>query len=299
MLLPLPFIPNQIYNRRKDIHGNYGGSWQGGIAPSKSFPFIFIFSSETGHDYGYKDAWDNPYVYSYTGRGQIGDMKFKEGNLALRDHVKNNKRVFLFEGNGRGSAKFIDEVELIKYNFQDIPDKLGNQRIGITFFFKRKGIYLPAEIDEIFKQNLITDPSPKYESKIPQETERKGLITSRIGQGAYRDRVILRWNSKCAVTGFNKPKLLIASHILPWSDATNQERLDPFNGILLSPNYDALFDRHFITFENSGNIILSDKLETNAYKKLGVTGNEVIKDFSTDNHFYLEKHRQRFNETNR
>lgn len=58
-----------------------------------------------------------------------------------------------------------------------------------------------------------------------------------------------------AVTGFNDSRILIASHPLPpapWADANDDERLDVNNGILLSPTYDALFDKYLITFDNSG-----------------------------------------------
>ena len=127
----------------------------------------------------------------------------------------------------------------------------------------------------------------------PNVTERKGLVTSRVGQGAYRKRIIHRWEYECAVTKFNKLDVLIASHIVPWADATHEERLDVHNGILLSPTYDALFDKHLISFENNGKIILSDKIDTNAYEKIGVTGKEKIKKLSVYNTTYLERHQKR------
>jgi len=68
----LPFIPDQIY-KRSDIHDQYGGNRQGGISPSAKFPFIFIFSGKSGEQYGYKDGWDNPNIFSYTGELIIGD----------------------------------------------------------------------------------------------------------------------------------------------------------------------------------------------------------------------------------
>ena len=123
----------------------------------------------------------------------------------------------------------------------------------------------------------MTDPMEKYGIVPPNSTERKGLVTSRVGQGAYRKRIIHRWEYKCAVTGFNKLEILIASHIVPWSDSTDNERLDVDNGLLLSPTYDALFDRHLISFENNGKIILSDTIDNNAYMKIGVTGSGTDK----------------------
>ena len=129
---------------------------------------------------------------------------------------------------------------------------------------------------------------------IPNITERQGLVTSRVGQGAYRKRIIHRWVYKCAVTGFNKTEILIASHIVAWKFGTNEERLDVNNGILLSPVYDALFDRKLITFQNDGKIILSNSIEKVAYLKIGVDGKERIKNFNSGNIDYLDRHRQFF-----
>jgi hypothetical protein len=66
-LSKLPFIPNHLYKRRADIHAHYGGNWQSGISASANFPYIFIFSGKTGHQHGYKDGWDNPNIFAYTG----------------------------------------------------------------------------------------------------------------------------------------------------------------------------------------------------------------------------------------
>lgn len=293
-----PFIPGQIYNRREDIHKIYGGNWQGGICPSSRFPYIFIFTGKSGHQHGYKDGWDNPNVFSYTGEGQAGDMSFTKGNLALKDHIQNGKRVFLFESHSRGFVKFICEVETFDADYFETPDTAGNLRIGIKFFFKRKGIYLPAINENYFIPKKSEEAIEPYAGYLPDATERKGLVTSRVGQGAYRKRIIHRWEYKCAVTGFDKLDVLIASHILPWSKADNNQRLDVHNGILLSPTYDALFDRHLISFENNGKILLSDKIESIAFTKIGVNGKEKIKNLSPHNLLYLEKHRAFFNASN-
>lgn len=292
--MPLPFIPNQLYNRRADIHALYGGNWQSGICPSANFPYIFIFSGKAGNQHGYKDGWVNKNVFSYSGEGQSGDMQFTKGNLALRDHFKNGKRVFLFESESKGFAKFISEVEFYDADYFETHDTKGETRTGIKFFFKRIGIQLPA-IPELFDSpSIAADPLEAYKINIPNETERKGLVTTRVGQGAYRKSIILRWEYKCAVTGFTNPKILIASHIVPWKTSNDNERLDVNNGILLSPVYDALFDKHLITFENSGRIQLSNLIEKSAYKQIGVTGDEVIKSFNSDNHIYLDRHRLNF-----
>ena len=73
------------------------------------------------------------------------------------------------------------------------------------------------------------------------ETEKSNLVKSRIGQGIFRQKLASYWNS-CAITGFKDMSLLVASHIKPWRASTNSERLDPFNGFLLTPNLDKAFD---------------------------------------------------------
>jgi hypothetical protein len=292
----LPFIQGQVYNRRRDIHAQYGGNWQSGICPSGKFPYIFIFSGKSGKQHGYEDGWDNPNVFSYTGEGQKGDMNFTKGNLALRDHLINGKRVFLFESYSKGFVKFKCEVEFFDVGYFETPDTDGVNREGIKFFFKRKGANIPYQATLRSQPNKVLEPFEAYGFKPPNKTERTGLVTSRVGQGAYRKRIIHRWEYKCAVTGFDKLDVLIASHIVPWTDSNDNERLDVNNGLLLSPTYDALFDRHFISFEDSGKIILSDTIELQAFEKIGIIGSEKINNLSEYNITYLDRHRNRFYE---
>jgi 5-methylcytosine-specific restriction protein A len=290
-LLQSPFIPNQLY-KRSLIHEEYGGNRQGGISPSAKVPYIFIFSGKSGAQYGYRDGWDNQNIFSYTGEGQAGDMQFIRGNLALKEHLNIGKRVFLFEIEGGGLVKFISEMEFYDADYFETPDINGTNRIGIKFFLKRIGVSIPVNPDQFTLLPLNQDPHKILELNLPTVTERSGLVTSRVGQGAYRKRIIHRWEYKCAVTNFNKLDILIASHIVPWSKATDHERLDVNNGLLLSPTYDALFDKHLITFENNGKIILSDKIEFSAYQKIGITGKEKIDGLSEYNYHYLQKHQE-------
>ena len=279
-----------IYNRRQDIHALYGGNWQGGICPSSSYPYIFIFSGNSGKQHGYADGWDNPSMFSYTGEGQLGDMHFTRGNLALKNHLQDGKRVFLFESSGKGYVKFICELEIYDQDYFETLDTNGNIRLGIKFFFSRKGAVIPIRPSEFKEPVMSYDVKDLYARDIPNVTERQGLVTSRVGQGAYRQRIIHRWEYKCAVTKFDKVQVLIASHIVPWKEATHEERLDVDNGILLSPLYDALFDKHFISFDQKGQIVLSNTIDSSSFERVGVTGKEVIKNLSTENKLYLERH---------
>lgn len=126
--------------------------------------------------------------------------------------------------------------------------------------------------------------------KKPDTTERKTIINSRVGQGYYREQILEKWNYKCAITNSNLKTLLIASHIVSWKDATEEERLDPENGILLSPNYDALFDKHLITFEENGFILISKSVDIEELKKLGIQTNAKIK-VNDEMKPYLKRHK--------
>lgn len=169
-------------------------------------------------------------------------------------------------------------------------DTAGKERIGIKFFFKRAGALVTYELDKI---SFINELPPDY--FLPTVTERAGLVVSRVGQGAYRKSIINRWENKCAVTGFKDSRILIASHIHPWKDANNEERLDVSNGILLSPTYDALFDKHLITFDYTGKIVLAEDVKVAEFEKIGVSGKERIMKLNSDNLFYLERHQAVFN----
>lgn len=129
-------------------------------------------------------------------------------------------------------------------------------------------------------EQIIDDPTTTT-------TEKTALIKSRIGQGVFRDKVLLHWTS-CAVTSFNDTNLLVASHIKPWKKSTNSERLDPWNGLLLSPNLDKAFDKGFITFESHGGIRLSPLLVEAA--KLGITSSMKIA-LKPQHEKYMSHHR--------
>jgi len=185
---------------------------------------------------------------------------------------------------------------LREFDFFIAPDRNGEERTAIKFFFQRVGKQLSYPLIFDHRETVAMDYDAVLNWNKPNETERKGLVTSRVGQGAYRKSILYRWKFSCAVTGYNRKDILIASHIIPWNEASNHQRLDVHNGILLSPNYDALFDRHLISFADSGKILLSEVLLRTNYQELGITGNETVREFSKDNLDYLEVHRKRLNE---
>jgi len=126
------------------------------------------------------------------------------------------------------------------------------------------------------------------------ETVKETLIKARRGQGKYRELLLGR-EPRCRITGVDKPEHLIASHIKSWRSANNDERLDPENGFMLTPTIDHLFDKGFISFENTGSILLADVADRDAMERMGVIGEGAptnVGHLRDDQKHYLDWHRE-------
>lgn len=137
-----------------------------------------------------------------------------------------------------------------------------------------------AEQEEI---NLIE------EDKNLTTTEKERLISSRVGQGAFRKDVI-KLEPICRVTKISDTTFLKASHIKPWSESNNLERLDPYNGLMLAPHVDHLFDKGWISFADNGDMMVSPQLKPQVFSQLGLKKCNVGS-FSAKTCRYLDWHR--------
>lgn len=111
-----------------------------------------------------------------------------------------------------------------------------------------------------WRLNLLVEDLEDLAQREISPTTRSALIDARLGQGAFRTSLMRHWDEECAASGCAVVAILRASHILPWRDANDEERIDPENGLLLTANLDALFDRGLITFDESGTLITSSRL---------------------------------------
>lgn len=105
-------------------------------------------------------------------------------------------------------------------------------------------------------------------------TNRKILISARRGQGIYRNQMLDLWGGACAVTGIAIRPILIASHAKPWARCSDDERLDPHNGLPLIATLDKLFDRNLIAFRpETGEMLVSESIEKSDRTALGIPAN--------------------------
>lgn len=208
----------------------------------------------------------------------------------------------------KNELALLDGVETTGYlnhksSMRKFPKRLnrGEQPIpfGIPFGFQTKEsmrsflIHL-SEVKPLYLRNPedeIADAKASGELDKLTETEVERLVSSRRGQGKYRKTVIDLWK-RCSVTGCEQVGLLKASHIKPWRDSSNEERLDPYNGLLLTPNLDTLFDSGMISFDENGKILISESLDSSALSALNVEHSLKLRSLSKETAQYLKYHRE-------
>ena len=129
---------------------------------------------------------------------------------------------------------------------------------------------------------------------LPRTTEVERLVVQRVGQDLFREGLIDYWEGRCAITGLTVVELLRASHIKPWSKCSSDaERLDVFNGLLLAPNLDAVFDRGFVTVAADGVVVVSNRLSEADRRVLGLDVQLRVRALAAGHQDYLRFHRER------
>lgn len=126
--------------------------------------------------------------------------------------------------------------------------------------------------------------------KLENDLEKIQLTKSRRGQGIFKANVRLV-EDRCRITGVTNMRHLRASHIKPWSVSDNNEKLDGFNGLLLSPHVDHLFDRGFISFKDSGQLLISRELSPRILDQWSIEPRQNVGSFRYKQIGYLEYHR--------
>ncbi|MCE0732458.1 HNH endonuclease [Halomonas sp. G15] len=123
-------------------------------------------------------------------------------------------------------------------------------------------------------------------------TEKEQLVLSRRGQGRFR-RELETVEPRCRVTGLAEKRHLKASHIKPWRDSSNPERLDGHNGLLLTPHIDHLFDRGYLSFTDDGELLVSDALSHDAIQVFGISESQPTGGLTAKQRAYMAYHREK------
>lgn len=183
-------------------------------------------------------------------------LKFLSKNYAITSSLNEEAIDHIIESE-RALLEFRD-----RYN---TPRDLTNFRSALRKFRQ----FIQDDYSQI-QENRIEDEIKKVKQCYTlNKTERDAIVKARVGQGLFRQRLIEHWGG-CSITEFGMFDCLIASHIKPWKDSTNEERLSVYNGLLLLPNYDKLFDKGYISFDGKGKIIYSRFFPLSERELLGI-----------------------------
>lgn len=181
-------------------------------------------------------------------------------------------------------------ISLFTETFGEASPPVGNKTISNTWMTYDQSLFVQIAL---FKDVHGSDKDTESDiteiiSSNDDPTDKQRLITARLGQGDYRKGLLNIWG-KCSVTSCATKELLIASHIKPWRVSDNQERLDPFNGLLLIATVDKAFDSGLISFSDDGSILISPLF--NEHELAGISLDMKI-ELREQNLPYLAHHRE-------
>ena len=246
-------------------------------------------------------CWESPKPLEFGTAGQNWEnvgwkvkVSFTELSNSVRpkDHLEVLRpllpeRYSPLQPNGNGlQSVYLTEVPVA---LAEVLVGLIGQEVAPISTMAREVKPMPADDLDVWERKL---EQQLLDSSAVPETERLALIRARNGQGLFRERVA-KIETRCRITGVENPAHLIASHCKPWRDATNEERLNGENGLLLTPSIDHLFDRGFIGFEDNGRLIVSPVAHATSLQRMGIDTTNVVNvgGFSTGQKRYLEFHR--------
>lgn len=222
-------------------------------------------------------------LYAYQMPKLTASLEVQEGNA-------DDFQEIAFEFNNREAQQMIRAAYLNHPDAQCGPIKITERDELEKFSGQIRQLIdsLPADFDADESQSF----DPALDMK---DTEAEALIKERRGQDKYRKGLEKIWNSRCAVTGVSISEALRASHAKPWKECeTGSERLDPYNGFLLTANLDALFDKYLISFADDGHILISPKLGESDLVALGINTAMRLRWVDKRHLSYLLYHRKKF-----
>lgn len=257
------------------------------------FSFCNTYVKAIGVVQGYCESKGKPQEFGIAGDywsedGWLVPVEFKEIDQTYqvrpKDHIDELRPLLNFEyaplipesGNGK-QAVYLTRVT------PDLAQALCNL-LKIDLDAIQTDLFNPeAQADK--KEELIKDDSSL------SETTKKALINARRGQGKFKSNVA-EISNKCFFTGVSDIKFLRASHIKPWADSDNRERLDGNNGLLLVPHIDHLFDKGYITFMSTGALVISNQLPDEIINTYKLFEYQTYRKLNDEQKKYMNYHRE-------
>jgi len=242
---------------------------------------------KTGHDNGFEHTLeeDTPTVTLASARHRSQAM------IAKLDHEFNVKF------HPSTSTLLLELQRSFSFMVTRDADTFRAESLGALSLILRRAASLSQALPTQAVQDYQTAVSKEL-AKLPPGlggTDVERLVRQRLGQERFRAAMLDYWGDACAVTGVTLPEVLRASHAKPWAEcASDAERLNVFNGFLLTANLDALFDRFLITFDEVGQLLISPQLTERQLQPLGIHPDMKLRWLSEAHRGYLAFHQARF-----
>ncbi len=217
--------------------------------------------------YEFKSLTKNELFQLFSNHGENWKASSKEQKAI------NGKRIFI----QKRELEALEHI-ILKKNRNNIPN----------------GTFIKQKAKSIYKEYNLAEESIMESSQV-SIIEKRILTKYRLQQSKFRRDLLIHWEG-CSITGCENSKLLIASHIKPYSESNDIEKYDINNGLLLTPTFDKLFDKLMISFDSNGKILISKSLNKNDLKSINITGNEKLNmpKLTESTMKYLEYHRNKF-----
>ena len=221
----------------------------------------------------------------------LDELKSYDGGLMKFDMYRkdvNPPRVYL-----QSDSKYYQlmrEIGLPNISYLSIL-KLKNPNNKIVYYCR---IFIDYKPDIIkYESPMEVEQEEEIMSSDRNDKNKRNLIEARQGQGLYRQK-LLEDCHYCPFTLVNDERLLIASHIKPWVDSNDKEKVDPKNGFALTPTYDKLFDKGFITFDPDKKLVVSPWISPMNQNRLNIYNGKDMAKLQLDKkrEHYLKYHRE-------
>lgn len=242
--------------------------------------FLFVTREREGWMTPYNNFLDDDLLFWDGEKGHRSDDRIANAS-------RNGEEIHLFYRERRLTPfTYHGKVVMIRCNrFTDRPSEFVFNVVAIAPEFA------PAESESMQLAEKAVDYSIISQAGM-NSIDREVTIKSRgIAQRFFRGNLLRLWQGACAVTEVKETRVLRSSHIKPWAKANVQEKVDHFNGLLLVPNLDALFNEHLISFRNDGRILVSSDWRADDQRRMHVTSDLRLRTVHPESQPYLEYHR--------
>jgi hypothetical protein len=240
--------------------------------------FLFVTRERLGWMTPYNNFLENDLLFWDGEKGHGTDERIAAAS-------RNGEEIHLFYRDDRRTPfTYYGKVILIRYNrFTDRPSE---------FVFNVVAIEVEATP---FESAYVAEEPADYAviSRAGMNSIDR-MVTSKsrgIAQRLFRGNLLRLWQGSCAVTSVQELRVLRSSHIKPWSNSNVQEKVDHFNGLLLVPNLDGLFNEGLVSFKDDGSILVSTNWRSDDQRRMNITADLHLRTVHPESRPYLEYHR--------